>query len=199
MVDNARLAVTLDDKKLEAMVRSRVTEILASAGVGYNVLSQALLYLLPEDFRQQYEALYEIALKDGVGVPGEALARTGELGKAPSHTSALRGKRTSVSSGGKRYKKFFVIADEDALSLKNKMDKRLRMMAREIRAEIDSDFGRKSGEEGRESGLGGVEGKRRRIRCETCGRTMASDWNRCPYDGRKVGRGNREEASGESG
>lgn len=166
-----------DDK-----VRIRLAEIMSSAGVGYNQISLEILYLLPREFVDRYIDMWTRALGPGIKAPGEAMARDSELGRANTDTSK-KGLMVGAGSGGvsKRYKKIFVIADERALMLKDRIDKRLRGMAREIRRELGEleergrleEKARKSGEK-----LGNWMSK-----CGKCGKLGSAEWAYCPYDG----------------
>lgn len=161
---------TLAHLQAEAMAEKRFTEMMASAGVGYNQMAKELLFFLPKSFLDAYEQLWYrgFAGKDdgGTGARGAATAEQARVGKAS-------GKGLQGLGGAKRktYKKYWVIADEHALEVKDRMDKRLRGMAREIKdmlAGIDEDARR-----------GGSS------RCPECGRILQAGWKFCPNDGAK--------------
>lgn len=161
---------TLVHLQAEAMAEKRFTEMMASAGVGYNQMAKELLFFLPKAFLDAYEQLWYrgFAGKDdgGTGARGAATAEQARVGKAS-------GKGLQGLGGAKRktYKKYWVIADEAALEVKDRMDKRLRGMAREIKdmlAGIDEDARR---------GGDGVS------RCAECGRILQAGWKFCPNDG----------------
>jgi len=145
-----------DDK-----LRSRLAEIRASAGVPHSQISMEVLYFLPEMFLKQYQAMFMQALKSdgGEDARNKAQADTGEVGKAT-------GGRTGGQ--GRRYKKSFVVLDERALELKTTIDKRLRAVARDIRASL-------AGED--------VVNQRRQSQCTRCGTFLQSQWRYCPLDG----------------
>jgi len=158
-------------------VRIRVASALASAGVGYNTISAEINYLLPKEFMDRYTELFEKALgmvgtgqREGGGV-GSQMQRTAALGKAETKT-ADKGKKVGAGAGagGKRFKKIFVIQDENALRLKSQVDKKLRDLARLMRSELSE-----------------VEARGGRVKsltkCSLCGKIMADDWKCCPYDG----------------
>jgi len=160
-------------------------DLMASAGVGYNQIAKEVFFFLPQGFLDAYEQLWHkgLAGKDdgGAGARGAAQAETGRLGKAP--TRNVPGK-IQISGGGakrKSYKKYWVIADEEALELKDLIDKRLRGIAREIQFELDEMARRRRGEPEREGHLGSG------TRCTGCGRMMREGWKFCPFDGGKVG------------
>ncbi len=146
----------LDDK-----VRARLAEIRAAAGVPHAQITLEVLYFLPKAFLEQYEQMFTRALKadGGESVRNTSQAEAGELGKAT-------GTRGGAKTGGKKYKKTFVVLDERALNLKTSIDKRLRMIARDI-----------------ESGLAGAEAVSRPTTCGSCGMFLQAAWKFCPKDG----------------
>lgn len=147
----------LDDK-----LRARLAEIMAAAGVPHSEIALEVLFFLPKDFLNAYEQMFTRAVKadGGESRRAEAQANAGEVGKA-------RG--TGAKTTGKRYKKTFVIMDQKALDLKSRMDKRLRMMGREISAGL-------VGEPGQVGSLGPHA-------CGTCGTFLQAQWKFCPKDG----------------
>lgn len=178
--------MSTDDDK----IRTRLAEIMSSAGLGYNQIALEILYLLPKEFIERYIWLWEKALGPAGGgdVRGQQLARDANLDRAQV-SSKDKGNLPTVGAVGKRYKKIFVIKDEYAFDLKHKIDKRLRGMAREIRTELEG----LEEENGRgRSGSGGRGGRRDRAegriaqQCKACGKIMHGDYNFCPYDGSKL-------------
>lgn len=145
----------LDDK-----VRSRLAEIRASAGVPHAQISLDVLYFLPERFLRAYADMFTKALKADGGEDQRARsqAEAGEVGKAPGG-----------SGGGRRYKKTFVVLDEKALDLKSQIDKRLRMVGREI-----------------ETILTGGSMEKQDIRCPSCGAFVQARWKFCPMEGARL-------------
>lgn len=145
----------LDDK-----VRARLTEILASAGVPHSRISLEVLYFLPKDFLNAYEQMFTRAVKadGGESARNTSQQQAGDLGRAKGDSRASR---------GKRYKRTFVVLDNRALELKTRMDKRLRMMARDI------SNGLLGVEDNAQGGAGGGN-------CPGCGRFMQMTWNFCP-------------------
>lgn len=144
----------LDDK-----LRTRLAEIRASAGVPHAQVSLDVLYFLPEKFLNAYQTMFTRALKADSGEDARARSQheAGELGKA-----------TGGSTGGapRRYKKAFVVLDEKALDLKSQIDKRLRMMGREV-----------------ETVLAGGTMERADRRCPSCGTFVQNRWKYCPLEG----------------
>lgn len=144
---------------LEDKVRARLAEIRASAGVPHSQISLEVLYFLPEGFLKQYQDLFTRALKSDGGESQRA--------KSQAEAGAL-GKATGGSTGGapRRYKRAFVVLDEKALDLKATIDKRLRMIGRDIR-----------------SGMAGEEMERADRRCPSCGTFVQNRWKFCPLEG----------------
>lgn len=144
----------LDDK-----VRTRLAEIRAAAGVPHSQISLEVLYFLPEGFLNHYISLFTTALKSdgGEDARNRSQAEAGAVGKA-----------TGNHFGGspRRYKKAFVVLDERALDLKTAIDKRLRMIGRDIRA-----------------GLAGELQEAENMRCGSCGTFVQGRWKYCPMDG----------------
>jgi len=144
----------LDDK-----LRTRLAEIRAAAGVPHAQISLEVLYFLPEGFLKQYQELFTKALKSdgGEDARNRSQAEAGTVGKA-----------TGNHFGGspRRYKKAFVVLDERALDIKTQIDKRLRMIGREIRA-----------------GLAGELVEAETMRCGQCGTFVQGRWKYCPIDG----------------
>lgn len=177
-----------DDEKF----RIRMAEAMASGGVGYNRISQEVLYLLPDSFITQYEALYREALVDPTKSSGDALAAAGELGKAKTHTEFKgdsRGRGVGQGGGaGKKYKKFFTVKDEDMLALKDLIDKRLRAMAREIRygIAIRAEDQAQARAGARTNTRTHTERSRLTVQCKTCGKLTRSGWTFCPDDGTEL-------------
>jgi hypothetical protein len=144
----------LDDK-----LRTRLAEIRAAAGVPHAQVSLDVLYFLPEKFLNAYQTMFMRALKSDAGEDQRARsqAEAGEVGKA-----------TGGTTGGapRRYKKAFVVLDERALDLKTQIDKRLRMIGREV-----------------ETVLAGGEVERADRRCPSCGTFVQNRWKYCPLEG----------------
>jgi hypothetical protein len=142
----------LDDK-----VRTRLAEIRAAAGVPHSQISLEVLYFLPEKFLNAYQSMFTKALRSDGGEDqrSRAQAEAGAVGKA-----------SGGSGGGRRYKKTFVVLDEKALDLKSQIDKRLRMIGREV-----------------ETVLAGGTLERADRRCPSCGTFVQNRWKYCPLEG----------------
>lgn len=147
-------------------VRSRLAEIRAAAGVPHSQISMEVLYFLPKGFLDQYAEMFSAAVKSdgGSSAAGARARQDGELGKA-------RG--TGAKTTGRKYKKTFVVMDEKALELKTRVDKRLRMLAREIEGELAS--------KGK-----GDEGGKKMMACGGCRGFIQSQWAYCPRCGARL-------------
>lgn len=124
---------TLAHFQADKMADNRFTDLMASAGLTSDRMALELMYWLPTRFRDIYERLYLEALSGhdgGTGNRGQVAARDSALGKA---TNTGTGKQLK----GRRYKKYWTIQDEAVLALKERVDKRLRAMAREIEFELE--------------------------------------------------------------
>ena len=182
----------------ERMAETRFTDMMAAAGVGHDRMALELLYWLPMDFLDLYQELYMRGLANtdgGTEARGRAGASSAAVGKAAAKTAA----------GQKTYKKYWVVGDEDALELKERVDKRLRAMTREMRlilAELDFMRDRRSTEKkakiktgvtrvtgvtgsgvgGKGEKVAGVVASDRKVggtRCGECGILMATHWMYC--------------------
>jgi len=181
--------------QVDAIVRSRLAQIMSAAGVPHSQASQELLFMLPPEFARAYEQLFDAALKLDNGSHTGQGERAGEVGKGPADGAlggTLKGLRIRsdvnagsaprVSGGGKKYKNVWTVKDQRALDLKNRTDKRLRGIAREIAEEVSSS--------GRDLGVGSDSiGGNATItrRCTGCGRAMATEWSFCAFDGTALG------------
>lgn len=183
------LGKTFAQIQAEQLAQTRFTELMASGGVGYNQIAKEVLFFLPSGFLTAYEQLWYrgLAGKDdgGVGARGAATAEQARVGKAS-------GKGLQGLGGAKRktYKKYWVIADERSLELKDRIDKRLRSMAREMEeflagVEVGEARGGRAG--GGSGGSGGSGGQRRALGCAGCGRMVAIGWRFCAGCGQPVG------------
>lgn len=112
------------------MAERLFTDMMASAGISSRQMMSEVLYWIPDDFRDMYVAMTVQALK---GTDGGVNDRN----KAGDQAAAVGRAARKTASTGKKFKKYWVVQDEDLLELKSKMDKRLRAMAREIREVLD--------------------------------------------------------------
>lgn len=177
-------------------VDKRLAEFMGSAGLRQSEIALAVLYLLPKDFRDAYEALYHRALKvegdkgareSWIELKGDdegmESTRLGGVGKASgARRSRLKEGETlggmAGASGGKTYKRAWTIADEKALEMKSRVDKRLRKMARELRGFL-------------EEAEGGAEdrvGEQKQCRGKNCKKFLDSGFKYCPWCGTRAGK-----------
>lgn len=125
-------AKTLAHLQAERMAEAKFTELMASAGLTSDRMALELFFWMPDRFRDAYERLYLGSLTGidaGTNARGQALRRDEELGKA-------RNTGTGKQLKGRKFKKYWVVQDEEILELKERIDKRLRAMAREIELEL---------------------------------------------------------------
>jgi hypothetical protein len=181
----------MDADAIEREVRRRLTEAAAAAGVPHSRAALEVLYLMPRGFLDQYTALFDAALVLPSS-PSGGTRRAGELGKANSHEplpGTAKGLRTNSGRnagdaphlGGGAAKKGpsgWGIKDTRALELKERFDKRLRALARDMRLDL--------------SELAERGGKAKRVaagptRCAGCGRIPQAEWGYCPNCGGKLG------------
>lgn len=187
MVEEMMISVQIREEQIRRAVDKRVAEVLSAAGVDTRRMALQVLYYLPDRFVEVYEELFDKALKRaGEESPGaEGGADAGTLGKAPSGTSGSKGNKTQLRGGqGKKYKNIWVIKDDDALDLKNRVDKRLRSLAREIQTEMT--FGR-TDHGGLGTGVSAILGKYCEGKgCGGKGRLKSESWRFCPDCGSKL-------------
>lgn len=156
----------------ERMAESRFTEMMASAGVGHDRMALEVLYWLPGDFLTLYQELYTRALS---GTDGN----TGARGKAAEQTGAT-GKAKGKALKGRKFKRYWVVQDEHVLQLKERVDKRLRAMTRDIQVELgELDASRGAGDKAK-IGSGSTKVH---DRCGECGIMLSNLWNYCPKCG----------------
>lgn len=154
--------------EIDEAVARRIAEISAAAGVPHSRASLEVLYYLPTDFLAKYSELFNSCLRlDSGGVGGSPEEQ-------PARVSGVwKGKLPGVTGGGKRYKEFWIVRDDDLLELKKRVDKRLRAIGREIGVDLKAS----TEDKGQGDELHG------RVRCTRCGRIMARDWNFCAQCG----------------
>jgi rubrerythrin len=204
---------SLAQMQAQQMAERMFTDMMASAGASSRSMMAEVLYWIPDDFRDAYIGMTVQALR---GTDGG----TEERNKAGDETAAVgKAARKTHGGGGKKYKKYWVVQDEDLLELKTRMDKRLRAMAREIMeiletkeqaAQLYREWASTeaiAGEEQRkdaqrrlrqESAL--VRRGRRMTICESCRQLVSATWKFCPSCGKpqeiaRKGRTNRSSTS----
>jgi hypothetical protein len=169
--------------RVEDEVRVRLAEMLGSAGVPSSQISLQVLYLLPPDFVDAYQALFHKALKGadvgGVGGDGrEALEKASGRRKAKTAEGKTLGQMRGAR-GGRAHKRAWTVADEQALGKKQLIDKKLRKLAREIRGLLAAEMGEKL----EVDGLGLGEDKIARCSGKRCGKFVEGSWKYCPFCG----------------
>lgn len=125
---------SLAQLQAERMAEGMFTDMMASAGVGGAEMRQELMQWIPKEFARAYVAMVTQALHDsdgGANGRGQGDKAKGELGKAAGGGSGGGAKRRG-------YKKYWTVQDEQMLELKDKVDKRLRSMARQIWEEVEA-------------------------------------------------------------
>lgn len=172
MTEDKKLQLSLVQMQAKVLAEKMFTDMMASAGVDHRRMAQELLFFLPRGFCDAYEQLWYrgVAAKGtdgGSDERGRGNLAKAELGRAEGGRSGGAGKRRS-------HKKYWVIADERALEIKDRVDKRLRGIAREIDLELKEQDGR-------------AESRARGARaCGDCGRLVGEGWKYCPYDGSSI-------------
>lgn len=130
------LKVRPDEAWIRREVEKRFGEMMAAGGVDTRRAALQVLYYLPDGFVENYEQLFDRALKIA-GETTPAGDSAGALGKAPSGTSGSKGNKTQLRGGqGKKYKVIWTVLDDDLLDFKHRVDKRLRALGREIQTEL---------------------------------------------------------------
>jgi hypothetical protein len=171
----------------ERIAEERFTAMMSSAGVPVHRMALEILYMLPRDFIDAYAELFTRALAGddgGAGGRGEAARQTADLGRAARKTSGGQ---------GKKYKKYWTVRNDAALELKDKIDKRLRAIGRELRMRMDEAdvFGRQL--EKADRGLGSVTEDLARVmnghQCGNCGRFLSRGWKFCANCGARIATG----------
>lgn len=120
----------LINKMRDRLREEILSELMASGGVSYDRAALELLYYVPQPFREAYMRLFYQAMANtdgGISERGRQGADTAALGRASG--------KAAGSTKGKRGT--FPISDEKALEVKDKIDKRLRQIARDISYSLD--------------------------------------------------------------
>ena len=197
--------LSLVHRLAEAKARGMFADLMASAGVGYNQIAKEVFFFMPQALLDVYEDVWYTGLAgkdDGVGGGGRGVgqAQVAAVGKAATQNQkGMKNGKVYVSSGGskrKGYKKYWVIADEEALEIKDRFDKRLRGLAREMGQELFELKWRRSrgerdeprGKAGAGAGGGARATRSARVNCESCGRLMGEGWKFCSSCGHRVAR-----------
>jgi len=143
---------TLAQMHAETIAANLFADMMSSAGVSVNRMAQELLYFIPKDFRDQYIALWMAGLKGDdcdANESGRRAQSVGDLGKksggnskerTSTNVAGVESETRSVGGRGgrgKKYKRYWTIKDERAIELKDRIDKRLRGIGRDIESEMN--------------------------------------------------------------
>ena len=184
----------------EALAEKMFADMMAGAGLSARRMAHEVMYWIPKDFRDQYVALTTGALANTDGGT-EARNKAGEMAGAVG-----RAKGSTVGGGGRKYKQYWTVADEDLLKFKEKVDKRLRGIGREIadllaekeflgeleggawlheEALMPDGVLRAHQAEQEKARRARRRGKKTLLRCE-CGVIISGEWKFCAHCGREV-------------
>lgn len=122
---------------VEAEVRRRYADLLASAGVNSGRLSLEVLYLLPEEFVREYIELFWEALREDIStgksggenpIKKQGEFRKGKLKRDRETGELTPGSARGAQGGGKKYRNHWLIRSEFALEVKQRVDRKLVRM-----------------------------------------------------------------------
>lgn len=158
------LSQDLQTRQAREMAQRLFTDMMADAGVDMRRMSQEVLWFLPRDFVDAYSEVFYRAFagKDDGGTGGR-----GAMDEEKRIVGKASGKGLQGLGGAKRktYKKYWVIADDKAVRIKDLVDRRLRAMARELKLELAARDDTEAEE---------------RLKCEGCKRYVQAGWQYCP-------------------
>lgn len=190
MVNTAAIRVKISDVQLQRIKEEIIAELLASGGVSYDRAALELLYYIPDTFKHAYTEVFYEAF---AGTDGNLDAR----GRQGAETAALG--RASGKAAGKTTAKrgTFFIQNELVLEIKDRADKRLRALARDMRRDLDevrstqvskdkSGAGVYARQQVDEDIRAGNNGQLRAV-CDRCRKFVSSDWQWCARCGNKLG------------
>lgn len=168
-------------------LRLRLQEAMVAAGVNQGRVALEVLYWLPKEFMEAYQELYYRALHLGDGDDQEKAGEDEGRIKAKV-PSKLRGTKRGLSAqgGGKKYKREWVVKDEQALEVKKRVDRVLRGLVEREKKMVGESHGDRPGVGESHGSTPGVwkiigQGTKARRACRECGRIASSDWARCPF------------------
>lgn len=195
--------------------RNVLAEVLSNGGLGIHRVATEVLYMLPDAFVREYTGLFHAALnagEDGMGLRDDAKTelgrvsgkntpgkKTGDRIKAVEGAPEAKENTVEITLKGTKSKSrgAFAIRDEKALAEKDRIDRVLRKLARQIKNEMDET---KDGNGGEVLRCGqGINGKRVTVRVERrdsrgaivgrvdkpggCWKFLEAGWRYCPYCG----------------
>lgn len=182
-VEGNGTGLSLVQMQAKVMAEKMFTDMMAAGGVDHRRMAQELLFFLPRNFCDAYERLWYrgVAAKGtdgGSDQRGRSQEEAAKVGKAKGSGAGGMGKRRS-------HKKYWVIADEEALEIKDRVDKRLRGMAREIMREL-AELDDRAVSGGRAGGNGLARERKAARMCDECGRLAGEGWKFCPNCGSSI-------------
>lgn len=150
--------------------------------------------MLPREFLDKYTQLWYLALGPTVRSSMSGNERDGDLGIAKTQTR-VKGEVPGAEArgSGKRTRGAFTIKNELAFQLKDRLDKKLRRIGRELRIELADIEARLNTAYNLSAGIGtggdtqansDTHGETRgNPACTKCGRFGVRGWRFCPHDG----------------
>lgn len=190
MVNQQSITVRVSAVQLQRVKEEIMAELLASGGVSYDRAALELLYYIPDGFKEAYVRMFYEAFAgtDGnLDMRGRQGAETAALGRASGKAAG----KTTAKRGT------FFISSEEALELKDRVDKRLRAISRDILVGLDEI--KASRVSSAKDGAGVYERQQvdedikannngaLRPSCEKCRKFVQVDWNWCARCGNKLG------------
>lgn len=188
---------------LEDQVRRRLQQKLRQVGrlstgsglgreIGEEDIALEVLYWLPAEFVDAYRELFMQALHLG----NEVQSHSGQGNRGGGVVASATGRKKGGSGGGgshgsgsgtKRYRTEWIVKDETALEVKNRVDRRLRGIIPGMRNQLKREEPWKNPREESHESRGGIGmlmplGRNgSKMQCRDCGRIARGDWVRCPY------------------
>jgi hypothetical protein len=191
--------------------RSMAYELAASGGLNESKLGMEILFLLPDEFVEFYEELFNRALKVDSGSTSLSSGGVGKAKGAGNGIAIGSSNRLQSAGSGKRFKNpVMAVKSERALKAKEMLDAELVLVVHHIRRWLQSRTGNESGnpEGGNGSNAGDNTGVRQCHGIRTApghagnrgngslGRTtlkcrmfLKDTWDYCPRCGTRVGVG----------
>lgn len=119
--------------QIELEVQRRLTEALVAAGVSHGRISLEVLYMLPPEFVEAYTRLFWQAFQEPLRESGSGKGPNGgnTKKKVPS-TVVSSGVMSAANNGGKRFRTYWTIRNEDAFNRKKAIDRALKRLARKV-------------------------------------------------------------------
>lgn len=119
---------------IEREVQKRLTARLVAAGVRQGEISLQVLFMLPPEFVREYERLFYASLtEDSTAKPGAGGREGGQPKAVPSKLRGTAGSMHARDGGGKRYRTYWSIKNEEALKRKGSIDRKLLRLVRDMR------------------------------------------------------------------